>query len=58
METHSNILFLNYFISYFWLCWVLVATRVSLVAAIGDYSPAAVPGLLLAVPSLVGEHQL
>ena len=42
-----------------WLCWVFIALcRFSLVATSGNDSPVAVPGLLIAVASLVVEHRL
>ena len=43
-------------LNYFWLCWVFVAARgLSLVAASRGYSLVSVPGLLIAMASLVAE---
>ena len=50
---YFNILFM-----YCCLCWVFIAAcRLSLVVASGDYS-LVVPGLLIAMASLVSEHGL
>ena len=46
------------FTSYFWLCWVFFAARLSLAAAGRSDSVVAVHGLLIVVASLVGEHGL
>ena len=60
----GNILFFFFFYKfilfiYFWLRWVFVAMRrLSLVAASGGLHFVAVRGLLIAVASLVAEHQL
>ena len=50
----------NALVSYFWLCWILVAVlRISVVAVGGCPSLVAVLRLLLiAVASLVAEHRL
>ena len=57
----SNILFkffLNLFI-YFWLCWLFpVACQFSLVSMSMVYSLVVVCGFLIAVASLVAEHEL
>ena len=42
-----------------WPCWVFLAAHgLPLVVENGSYSPPAAYGLLLAVTSLVAEHQL
>ena len=51
--------FFNYLFIYFGLCWVfVVALGLSPVAVSEGCSPAAVLGLLLAVPSFIAEHRL
>ena len=42
----------------FWLCWVIVSHRFSLVVESRGYSLEAVHGLLTAGASLVAEHRL
>ena len=44
---------------YFWLCWIFVATgRPSSVSERGGYSPAVVPGLLIAEVFLIAEPRI
>ena len=53
------LLFVPYFFLYFWLCWVFRVPRVLyLVALSGGYSLVAAYELLIAVASVVTEHQL
>ena len=47
-----------FFFFIFWLCGIVVACRLSLVAERGDYSLVVVLGLLIAVAFLVAEHRL
>ena len=47
-----------FFFSNFWLCWVFAAHRLSLTAMSRSCSLVVVPGLLIAVASLVAEHRL
>ena len=58
----TDIIFLTHFkylVIYFWLRWVFVAAGgLSLVAASGGLFFLPVPGLLIAVASLVAEHGL
>ena len=56
--SHVN-LFLknNFFLIYFWLCWVFVAAWTPVAVSWG-YSRAAIFGLLTVVDSLVGQHGL
>ena len=42
----------------FWLCWVLAACGLSVVAASGGYSLVGMHPLLIVVASLVAEHRL
>ena len=50
---------LTLFISYFWSRWLFAALHgLSLVVVSRGYSLVAVPGLLMAVSSLMVEHRL
>ena len=48
----------GFFFFNFWLFWIFAARRLSLTAMSGICSLVAVPGLLIAVASLVEEHRL
>ena len=59
MKTGVPVSFFFFIYSYFWLCWVFVAScRLSLIAENGVYLLAEVSRLLTVVASLVAEHRL